>query len=60
MFHAPGSNLCFIREKDGSVTVIFPNVECAVLDPDTWASVVASMAERPDPATPEPVTALAG
>lgn len=60
MFHAPGSNLCFIREKDGSVTVIFPNVECSVLDSDTWASVVASMSERPEPETPESVATLAG
>ncbi len=60
VFHAPGSTLCFIREKAGSVNVIFPNVECVVPDPDTWASVVASVPERPEPETPEPVTGLAG
>lgn len=60
MFHAT-EDLSFIREKDGSVTVIFPTVACAVLDPATWAAVVAHMSAPVQSATaPSPAPALAG
>ena len=58
MFQAT-EDLSFIREKDGSVTVIFPTVACAVLDPATWAAVVANMSTPAAPAA-APAPAPAG
>lgn len=48
MFHAK-NGWFFERQEDGSVKVISPK-DRIILDPDTWASVIASMSIRGDSA----------